>query len=64
MVFSGLLADAAFGKKKRKVANEEKADADVEKADADVEKVENNDKAQEADIKKDDQPTITIQQGQ
>lgn len=57
LVFSGLLADAAFGKKKRKPANEEKADADVEKA-------ENNDKAQEADIKKDDQPAITIQQGQ
>lgn len=62
LVFSGLLADAAFGKKKKKV--DEKAGDDVEKADANVEQAENTDKAQVADIKKDDQPTVTIQQGQ
>lgn len=42
LVFSGLLADAAFGKKKRKVVKEEQTeDADIEKADT---KVENNEK--------------------
>lgn len=57
LVFAGLLADAAFGKKKRKVAKEEVENADVEKADA--EHVDNS--TTDTDIKKHDN---SIQQGQ